>query len=77
MMNLPIAFVQNFSFGEIAIVAFVLVLLFGAKRLPELFGSVGRSINEFKRGMQETAEDVEVDLEHQTERVRSESSKTF
>lgn len=48
-----LAVVQNFSFTEVALVGLVLLLFFGAKRLPELFRSAGRSIGEFKRGIHE------------------------
>ncbi len=40
---------------ELIIILVVLLLLFGAKRLPELSRSLGRSINEFKRGKSEGA----------------------
>jgi sec-independent protein translocase protein TatA len=33
----------------------VLLLLFGAKKLPELARSMGSSVNEFKKGMAEGA----------------------
>ena len=75
-MIIPIALIQNFSFGEIAIVAFVLVLLFGAKRLPEFFGSIGRSINEFKRGMHETVSGVGAELEVKERASSTEPSKS-
>ncbi len=46
------------SFGpEWFIVLGILVLLFGAKKLPELARSVGRSSSEFKKGMKEGAAD--------------------
>ena len=38
---------------EILIVVFIVLLLFGAKRIPELFRSLGKSLNEFKKGMGE------------------------
>lgn len=38
---------------EWIVVLVVLVLLFGAKKLPELARSVGRSTSEFKKGMSE------------------------
>ena len=42
---------------EWIVVLVVLVLLFGAKKLPELARSVGRSTSEFKKGISEgTAE---------------------
>jgi sec-independent protein translocase protein TatA len=49
------------SFGpEWLIVLGIIVLLFGAKKLPELARSLGKSSSEFKRGMKEgTVEDEE------------------
>jgi TatA/E family protein of Tat protein translocase len=34
---------------ELVIILFIVLLLFGAKRLPDLAGSIGRSIKEFRR----------------------------
>jgi TatA/E family protein of Tat protein translocase len=44
---------------EIVLVLFILLLLFGAKRLPELGESLGRGIREFKRGLNEIKEDID------------------
>ncbi|HSJ51469.1 MAG TPA: twin-arginine translocase TatA/TatE family subunit [Actinomycetota bacterium] len=44
---------------EWIVVAVVLVLLFGAKKLPELARSVGKSTSEFKKGISEGAADSE------------------
>jgi len=44
---------------EWIVVLVVLVLLFGAKKLPELARSVGRSTSEFKKGMTEGAAETD------------------
>ena len=41
---------------EVLIVGLIIALFFGAKRLPELVGSLGKSIGEFKRGVREESE---------------------
>ncbi|HEX7463308.1 MAG TPA: twin-arginine translocase TatA/TatE family subunit [Actinomycetota bacterium] len=47
------------SFGpwEWLIVLGVIVLLFGAKKLPELARSLGKSTSEFKKGLKEGSDD--------------------
>lgn len=39
------------GFGELVLIFAVLLLLFGAKRLPELASGMGRGIRDFKRAM--------------------------
>jgi len=41
----------NMGFGDWAIVLILVLLLFGAKRLPELARALGQSMNAFKKGM--------------------------
>ena len=41
----------NLGFTEIAIILLILVLFFGAKRIPEIGASIGKGIKEFKRGL--------------------------
>jgi len=42
---------------EIILILIVLLLLFGAKRIPEIARSLGKSLSQFKRGLK----DVEID----------------
>jgi sec-independent protein translocase protein TatA len=49
--------------GEWVIILLLFVLLFGAKKLPELGSSVGRTIKNFKKGIDEGAEDDAPDVE--------------
>lgn len=43
----------NLGGGELLIVAAVVMLLFGAKKLPEFARSLGKAKGEFKKGMDE------------------------
>ena len=52
-----LAFIPGMQGGpEIILVIFVILLLFGAKKLPELSRSLGKSLGEFKKGQKEGAE---------------------
>lgn len=42
---------------ELVIILVILLLLFGARKLPELGSSVGKTIKNFKAGIDEGAED--------------------
>jgi sec-independent protein translocase protein TatA len=42
-----------FSGPQLLIVLALVMLLFGANRLPELMRSLGRSVTEFKKGIQD------------------------
>jgi len=48
---------------EIVIIAVVLVFLFGAKKLPELARSIGKSVKELRTGLKEGLDDSEDDQE--------------
>lgn len=48
----------RFQWTDILILVVLGILLFGAKRLPELAKAFGKSITEFKRGMNNLADDI-------------------
>jgi sec-independent protein translocase protein TatA len=41
---------------ELIVVAFVALLIFGPKRLPEIGGAIGRTYKEFRKSLGEVAE---------------------
>ena len=51
----------NIGPPEIILIVLAIVLLFGARKLPELARSLGRSSKEFKTGLKEGAVDDEPD----------------
>lgn len=48
----------NLGFWEIIAIMAVVLLVFGAKRLPEIGASMGKGIREFKRSITETQDAV-------------------
>lgn len=52
--------------GEIIIIALVILLLFGGKKIPELMRGLGKGVRSFKEGIkeaQEEAQSVKEDIE--------------
>ena len=43
----------NMGFTELLIILVIILLLFGAKRIPEIAGSLGKGINSFKKNLSE------------------------
>jgi sec-independent protein translocase protein TatA len=50
----------NLGAPELIIIALVILLLFGATRLPKLGKSMGQSIRGFKQGLNEDGDDDEI-----------------
>jgi sec-independent protein translocase protein TatA len=44
------------GFQEILIIFFILILLFGARKIPELARGMGQGIKEFRKGIKEGEE---------------------
>ena len=52
----------NLGFMEILLILVAVLLLFGAKRLPEIGSSFGKSIREFKRGLSDADKAIREEL---------------
>jgi sec-independent protein translocase protein TatA len=48
----------NLGFGELMIVLVIVLVLFGAKRIPEISGSFGKGIREFKKNLNDVERSV-------------------
>ncbi len=59
---------RNFQGWEFIIILVVLLLLFGAKKLPDLARSLGSSAKEFRKGLDDGANTAAEDKEVPTEK---------
>lgn len=51
-------FLQNLGAGEIIIIALVILLLFGGKKIPELMRGMGKGVKSFKDGMADVEKEI-------------------
>ncbi len=56
-----ILFLGNIGAGEILIIALVVLLFFGGRKIPELMKGLGKGVKSFKDGMNEVEKDLSVD----------------
>lgn len=53
-------YMMNLGFGEIMLIVFVALLLFGPKKLPELGKAAGKTLREFKNATKGLMDDDDV-----------------
>jgi len=56
-------FLGNLGTGEIIIIAIVVLLLFGGKKIPELMKGLGKGIKNFKEGVNGIEDDIKGSIE--------------
>ncbi|MBR6054127.1 MAG: twin-arginine translocase TatA/TatE family subunit [Bacteroidales bacterium] len=59
----------SFGTGEIILIALVILLLFGGRKIPELMKGLGKGVKSFKDGVNEVEKEIE-----KPEEVKPESS---
>lgn len=56
-------FLGNIGAPELIILALVVLLLFGGKKIPELMGGLGKGVRSFKKGMNEIEEEINKEVD--------------
>lgn len=56
MMNLILLW--TIGTGEIILLALVVLLLFGGKKIPELMRGLGKGVSQFKKGVKEVDDEI-------------------
>ena len=54
-----ILFLQNIGAPEIIIIALVVLLLFGGKKIPELMKGIGKGVRSFKEGVNNIEKEID------------------
>ena len=54
-------FLGNLGTGEIIIIALIVLLLFGGKKIPELMKVLGKGVKSFKDGVKGLEDEIKVD----------------
>ncbi len=61
--------IGGLGMGEMILIFLVVLLLFGAKRLPEIGSSLGKGIREFKNSVREIEGELKTSLDEPERRV--------
>ncbi|MCX8239051.1 MAG: sec-independent protein translocase protein TatA [Akkermansiaceae bacterium] len=57
-MNQTIAFLGTLGAQEMILIFLILLLLFGAKKLPQLARGIGKSVGEFRKAREEFEDEI-------------------
>lgn len=57
-MNI-LLFIGGLGMSEVLVIALVVLLFFGGKKIPELMKGLGKGVRSFKDGMKEIEKDME------------------
>lgn len=68
-------FLSGFKGSEFIILALLILLLFGGKKIPELMRGLGKGIRNFKDGMKDVSEEINKDADEQPTKKGSSSTK--
>ena len=60
-------FLGNIGAGEIIIVALVILLLFGGKKIPELTKGLGKGVRSFKDGINDIEKEINAEPQKKNE----------
>ena len=64
-MDMPLLLLGNIGTGEIIIIAIIVLLLFGGKKIPELMRGLGKGVRSFKDGVNNIDSDSDKDKNEQ------------
>ncbi len=60
-------FFGNIGGPEIIIIALIILLLFGGKKIPELMRGLGKGVSQFKKGINDIEQEINAEPEKKEE----------
>lgn len=69
-MSNHLLFIGNLGTGEVIIIALVVLLLFGGKKIPELMRGLGKGVKSFKDGMHDLENEINKEPETKSEETK-------
>lgn len=66
-MTHQLLFLGSLGSQEIIIIALVILLLFGGKKIPELMRGLGKGVSQFKKGMNDIEQEITAEPEKKEE----------
>jgi sec-independent protein translocase protein TatA len=65
--NFTLCLLGNLGAPEIILIALIVLLLFGGKKIPELMRGIGKGVRNFKDGIKEVEDEIGKDLSSNSE----------
>lgn len=62
------AFIGGLGISEVLVIALVVLLFFGGKKIPELMKGLGKGVRSFKDGMKEVESGLSDDDKHEVKK---------
>lgn len=62
-----LGFIGGVGFQEVLLIALVVLLFFGGKKIPELMKGLGKGVKSFKDGMRDVENEVKASVEEMKE----------
>lgn len=66
-MTNQLLFLGNLGGPEIIVIALIILLLFGGKKIPELMRGLGKGVSQFKKGMSDIEQEINAEPEKSVE----------
>lgn len=67
-INMNTLLFLNLGAGEIVLIALVVLLLFGGKKIPELMKGLGKGVRNFKDGLKDVEDQINSDADSNSDK---------